>query len=1108
MSPSATRSPSPVHAWEESVVIPTYRVEEPDCAPLFFSGRAYQGAKSAIYPYATLDQVTDIREDRTYRAVYLENQFIKLCVLPEIGGRIFWAVDKTNGYDFFYHQHVVKPALVGMLGAWICGGVEWNVPHHHRATTFMPVDCTLEEQPDGSKTIWVGETELRHRMRWSVSLTLYPERSYIEAGARLFNRTPLAHSFLFFTNFAVHAGESYQVIFPPRTQIAAAHGKGQFSHWPISHSVFDGVDYTRGVDVSWWKNHPAPISWFAWHCEEDFFGGYDHGRQAGVVHVADHHVVCGKKFWEWGTGAEGALWHQILTETDGPYLELLAGAYSDNLPDYTWIQPYEVKAWKQYWYPLRGIGGVKNANLDAAVNLDVSSNGVAGFGFNATTEYRSAQAVLEAGEQVLVRETIDIGPEKPYWKEIPLPARTDPQSLKAVLLDSAGKELAAYSPVKASEVPMPEPVKPPPAPQDVKTIEELYLTGLRLEQFHNPVTEPYPYYEEALRRDPGHTRTNTQLGILYCQRGKFREAEGKLATALRRLNYNHTNPRDGEASYYLGVALEGQGKYDSAYEAYFQAAWSAAWSAASYYALARLAARKADFAKALELVEASISTNGRNWEARDLRAAILRRQGNYPEAARTARQVLAADPLDFWAGNELYLAQVDAGEKAEAEQTLQTLTLRMHGEVQSYLEVAVDYGDAGLWDDALELLARFVNTVRDKSSVYPMVYYYLAYASDQLGKREDASDYCRLASQAPSDYCFPFRLESIPVLRRAMEVNPRDARAPYYLGNLLYDLQPEEAICAWEKARAMDDSLALVHRNLGLAYWRSHNDLPAALKSLERAVALAPSNARFTYELDVVSEAANVAPEKRLHRLEGNQPGVLRRDDAVSREVRLYVLLEQYDKALAILTTRHFHAWEGGGEIHDIYVDAHLRKGERLLQQGQYRQALSEFEAARAYPQNLEVGEPYRDPRLAEIAYYIGLAQEALGESAARQSFEQAAAVTGTGGLENRYYQGLALKKLGRSEEASRLFDELLQVGKELEGRADLDYFVKFGERQSDPERLTRAHYLQGLGFLGRGQTESGKSEFRTVLGINASHLGARAGLAALEEDPLAKISG
>ncbi len=1098
MSIPATRGQSSVHVWEEPLVIPTYRVEEPDRAPVFCSGRAYQGVKSAIYPYPILDQLTDIREGRTYRGVYLENRFIKLCVLPEIGGRIFWAVDKTDGYDFFYHQHVIKPALVGMLGAWICGGVEWNVPHHHRATTFMPVDHTLEERPDGSKTIWVGETELRHRMRWSVGLTLYPNRSYIEAAVRLFNRTPLAHSFLFFTNVAVHANEDYQVIFPPRTQIAVAHGKSQFSRWPISHSVFDGVDYTRGVDVSWWKNHPAPISWFCWQCEEDFFGGYDHGREAGVVHVADHHVVRGKKFWEWGTGPEGALWHQILTETDGPYLELLAGAYSDNLPDYTWIQPYEVKTWKQYWYPLRGIGGVKNANLNAAVNLDVSSNGVAGFGFNATTEYRGAQAVLEAGEQVLIRETIDIGPEKPYWKEIPLPARTDPQSLKAVLLGSAGKELVGYSPVKLSEMPTPEPVKAPPAPRDVKTSEELYLTGLRLEQFHNPAMEPYPYYEEALRRDPGDTRVNTELGILYCQRGMFREAEGNLATALKRLTYNHTNPRNGEASYYLGVALEGQGKYDSAYDAYFQATWSAAWSAASYYALARLAARKADFAKALELVEASIATNGLNFEARDLRAAILRRQGDYPEAARAAREVLAVDPLDFWAGNELYLARLATSDKAEAEHTLRTLTLRMRGETQSYLEVAVDYGDAGLWDDAIELLVRFVNAAPDKSRLNPMVYYYLAYYSDQLGKREDASNYCRLASQAPSDYCFPFRLESISVLRRAMEVNPRDARAPYSLGNLLYDLQPQEAIRAWEKARATDDSLAMVHRNLGLAYWRIQNDLPAALKGLEMAVALDRSNPRFTYELDVLLEAANVPPERRLEHLEDNQPTVLRRDDAVSREVRLYVLLGQYDKALAILTTRHFHAWEGGGEIHKVYVDAHLRKGERFFQRGQYRQALSEFEAARAHPQNLEVGEPYRDPRLAEIAYHIGLAQEALGESVARHSFEQAAVATSSEGSENRYYQGLALKKLGRSEEASRLFDELVQAGKELEARVDLDYFAKFGDKQSDTERLARAHYLQGLGFLGKGQTESGKREFQKVLAINASHLGARGRLAAL----------
>ena len=294
--------------------------------------------------------MTEAKQDQQYKAVCLENDYIKISVLPELGGRIFTAVDKGDGYNFFYRQHVIKPALIGMLGAWISGGVEWNVPHHHRASSFMPVDYTLEENPDGSKTVWVGETELRHRTKWIVGLTLRPDRSYIEMTVKLFNRTAEAQSFLFWINPAVHANTNYQVIFPPSTEWTVQHAKPQFASWPIAHQVYGGTDYTRGVDISWWKNHPSPVSFFVWDCQEDFFGGYDHGKQAGVVQISNHHVSPGKKFFEWGNGAEGQMWTKILTDADGPYLELMAGSYSDNQPDYSWCQPGEVKVFKHFWY--------------------------------------------------------------------------------------------------------------------------------------------------------------------------------------------------------------------------------------------------------------------------------------------------------------------------------------------------------------------------------------------------------------------------------------------------------------------------------------------------------------------------------------------------------------------------------------------------------------------------------------------------------------------------------------------------------------------------------------------------------------------------------------
>jgi hypothetical protein len=180
---------APVIVRQETIVIPTYLPGAPERNPMFYFGRAYQGAKGPVYPYPFLDVLTDERVDKPYAALILENEYVRYCVLPEVGGRIFEAVDKTNGYDFFYRQHVIKPALIGMLGAWISGGVEWSIPHHHRATTFMPVDWTITETGDGSKTVWVGELELRHRMRWLVGLTLHPGSSVLEVAYRIINRT-------------------------------------------------------------------------------------------------------------------------------------------------------------------------------------------------------------------------------------------------------------------------------------------------------------------------------------------------------------------------------------------------------------------------------------------------------------------------------------------------------------------------------------------------------------------------------------------------------------------------------------------------------------------------------------------------------------------------------------------------------------------------------------------------------------------------------------------------------------------------------------------------------------------------------------------------------
>jgi tetratricopeptide (TPR) repeat protein len=1089
---------STVRVWEGSLVIPTYQIGPPDPHPLFYSGRIYQGVKGAVYPYAMLDKVTDTREDKNYLAAYLENEYIKICVLPEIGGRVLSAQDKTNGYDFFYHQHVIKPALIGVLGAWISGGMEWNFPHVHRATTFMPVDHVLKENADGSKTIWVGETEIRHRMRWVVGLTVYPGKSYVEATVRLVNSTPYAQSFAYWANAAVSANEDYQVIFPPDTQIATFHAKNEFLRWPISDRDFLGVEFGKPVDVSWWKNHPSYSSWFAVGSQGDFFGGYDHGKHAGVIHVADHHVAPGKKFWLWGNSAFGRTWEKILTDSDGPYIELMGGGYSDNQPDYTWIQPYEVKTVKQYWYPIREMGGVKNANLDAAVNLEVKAGHIAHIAFNTTSQVRNARVLLEAGGRSLFEQQTEVAPDKPYSRDILLPAGVKEEDLKVSLFSSDHRALISWTPLKLVPPPLPEAVKAPPPPKDVQTVDELYRIGLRLQQFYNPVLEPYPYYEEALRRDPGDYQVNTKLGILYCQRGMYELAEQKLRTALARATHDFTTPQDGEAFYYLGLALEGQEKYEAAYDAFFKATWSGAWRSAGYYHLGRIACRKGEYVKALGHLAESLSSNAQNANAISLEAAVQRHLGHFDSAAHLSASVLARDPLDFWAGNEAYLAQLGPPRAHGEPKALASLRIKMRDNPQSYLELAVNYGDSGLWKEAIDVLLRLTGPDHPPATLYPMIYYYIGYYSEMGGDSAQAARYYRLAAKMPPDYCFPFRLESVGVLHHALASNPQDARAHYYLGNLFYNLQPAAAVKEWEASRDLDGSYAMVHRNLALAYAQQENNLPKAIASLEKAIERDPKDARFFYEMDRLCERAGVPPAQRLARLESHQQIVLERDDALEQEITLLVELGQYDHALGLLN-HHFHAWEGGGEIHAVYADAHLLKGRQEFRSKRFREALEDYEAARAYPDNLEAGRPYRDPRDVEIYYFIATAQQALGSGAQARDFYEKCVSEEVPVAEMRYYQALAYHQLGQDAQAGAIYQTLAKLGKaELEATSGVDYFSKFGEREGGAQRLAHAYYLLGLAALGQGKTAEAKSAFQQALREDTNHLGARIELSAL----------
>jgi len=1097
---------APVRMWETKIVIPTYLAGDPEPNPLFFFGRQSQGAQGPVYPYPMYDSLTGKKVDKNYAIVYLENEYIRIGVLPEIGGRIFEGVDKTNNYNFIYRQHVIKPALIGLIGAWISGGVEWNIPHHHRASTFIPVQYSLEENADGSKTVWVGELELRHRMRWAVGYTLRPGKAYLEASIRILNRTPAVNTMLCFANLAVHTNESYQVIFPPGTQYGTHHAKREFTDWPVSKTRYGSADFTKGVDISWYKNHISANSVFAWNYEDDFFAGYDHGKQAGTMSVADHNIVPGKKFWTWGNGPAGRTWDKTLTDDDGPYIELMVGAYSDNQPDYSWLQPYETRSFSMNWYPFRDIGGVKKANLDAAVNLAVEKS-AATVGFYTTSAHPGARVTLKAGERILLDERVAIDPGKPYVKQVSLPAGVEEHDLIAAI-SAGGRELVSYRPVRLTPVAEPKPVTAPPAPQAIKTNEDLYLTGLRAQQFFDPAVDPIPYWEEALRRDPGDARVNTVLGVTRFKQARYAEAEVFFRTVLARITDRYTSPKDGEAFYYLGATLKMQGKNEEAQACFYKATWSQAWRAAGYYALAELATARGDLSAALDSVDRSIDANALNIRAQNLKAAVLRRLDRPKEALQAlASAARRADPLDVRSMAEAWLATRSAD-------TANILASTVNAHPAAAHETAAEYLSAGLWQDGADVLTFAVSTARDKSRIHPLTYYYLGYFAGKLGRPQQASEYYKLAMTAPPDYVFPFQNEAIDVLRSAIAANPGDARASYYLGNRLYDWQPEEAVKMWEASAAIDPSFAIVHRNLAAAYLhqKSGGGLVRAIGEMEKAVSLDRKYPLHFTELDELYEQAGVPIEKRLPLFERNAAVVERRDDAQNRAIALKIAGGQYDDAIRMMTGRPFASAEGVNlNVAEHWTQAHILRGRKQLAAGRRQEALADFQAAAVIPSNLPLGFG-AGVRTNEAAYWSGMAHEALGDrEKAAASWKSAAEAPqaragrrggpSSGGVSS-YYQALALQKLGENDRAKTILQGLVDAGQaalKQPAGADGEDGGRRGLGPSPRVRLAQAHYIAGLGYLGLNDATKAKAELSEAVRISPDLVGASAALAGIK---------
>lgn len=1096
-----------VKAWRETVVIPTYEVGTPEKNPIFLEKRVYQGSSGVVYPYPVIERISDEKVDKEWHAIWIENEYIKVMILPELGGRVQMAYDKIKQRHFVYYNHVIKPALVGLTGPWISGGIEFNWPQHHRPSTYLPVDSTIEENEDGSVTVWVNEMEKMFHQKGMAGFTLRPGKAYLEIKGRLYNRTNMPQTFLWWANPAVAVNDYYQSVFPPDINAVFDHGKRAVSSFPIATGTYYKMDYSAGVDISNYKNIKVPTSYMGVNSMYDFEGGYENDTQAGMLHVANHHVSPGKKQWTWGNGDFGQAWDRNLTDEDGPYIELMAGVFTENQPDFTWLMPYEEKRFTQYFMPYRELGVVKEATKDLIMNIDFvddqgkvtqeNTSGKVNFKLFATSK-QEVRVILDDKEGECYDKVVTLSPEKVLDETIEV-GDSSWYNLAFTIKSLDGKNLMIWEHEDDEIRPIPDPAEAALLPEQIKTNDQLYLTGLHLEQYRHATYNPVDYYEEALRRDPMDYRCNNALGLWYIRKCRFDKAEKYLRRAVKVLMKRNPNPYDGEPIYNLGLVLKYQGNIWEAYDMFYKSTWNGAWQDAGFFECAQISVMQHRMDDASEEIENSLIRNTHNHKARALKAAILRLTDKKDEAVAWCEESLKIDQFNYGCLFELFLSTDD-------KKYLDKMVEMMHGMPNNYDELALDYAGAGLYGEALKVLQAAI----DNKAITPMTYYYLGWVlrkkdTDDWEIAESAYDQ---ASKYPSDYCFPNRPEAVLALNDAMHMNKKDAKAPYYLGCLYYDKrQYDVAMEVWRESAEIDAKFPTVWRNLALGLFNKEHKGEKAVKCMEKAFLLDIADARILMELDQLYKRLGYDHAMRLKHLQQYPELIAKRDDLLLEEIILLNQTGQYEEAMKKLDAHQFHPWEGGeGKVSGQYQLCRLELAKKALVAKDYDTAISLLEECLVYPHHLGEGRLY-GAQENDFYYFLGCAYAAKGmadkakecwEEATKGPQEPAAAMYYNDAKPDKiFYQGLALLKLGRNDEAHGRFYKLVNYGKNhLFEDVVMDYFavslpdLQIWEGDLNLSNQIHCNYMLALGFYGLGNKKHAERYLKKASQLDKNHLG------------------
>lgn len=1069
----------------EEITIPTYQEGEFSKCPAFFKRRGYQEKLKKVYPCPYTNMVCDKKTDKKYKVIRLENKYIEIWIMPELGGRILKAVDKTNNSDFVYYNKVIKHAYTGS-GLRIFGGIEFNFTIHQ--CTNEPVRYYVEKSDSDKETVWIQKEEDETGLKCTIGFTLYKDRAYLEVKSKICNSTYMPQKFFWSAKTSLSINDNTKMIFPQDVSSVFSIDKNEMSKFPYATGIYEGFDYSRGVDISRHKNTLMPISYTSYDSAFDFCGEYDYMKNTGVLHISDHHIIPEKNFRTCGTGDFGRIWSRKVTDEIGNIGELVTGTGIDSESDSIQINPFEEKDFIEYFVPYKDIGEVKNASKEAAVNLEFDGE-FAEISIYAASHLQNVEVILKAKDRIILDEFAEILPERVFMRKIRIDILVEKCMYELVVKNSSGRVIISYCTLaknKRRKYNFKDKMRPP---KEVRTNEELYYSGVRLEDLHASEYDAQDYYIEGLKRDKTDFRINNSYGLILMKNGNFEESIKYFNEAARKITSENNCLYDCEPFYNLGVAFKYLGKLNEAFDMFYKAVWDDKYRFKSYLCMAQILCENKNYEEAVYYLNKIIAANYINLKARNLKCAVLRKQQNYKEALRIAKESAEINRVDKGARYELIKSLEYMNLKDEASTGRIEFSKFMNSS-KDYIDLSIDYMNAGMYMDACDILRIYIESIKYLYKVNPMVFYYLSYYYYKLSSSL-SREYLKLANAASSNYCFPVKLESIKVLENAIRMNPKDSRAHYYIGNILYDKkQYLKAINQFELSKAYDQYFPLSYRNIAVACYNNLHDKTRARSELEKAFELDENNAELLYELDLLYKRLNISCKYRLDKLENFFNLIEKRDDLYIEYVTLLNSTESFEKALDLIKCRKFNTWDGRkSPVKKQYSLSNIQIAKNLLEKYEAESAIKYLKAAKMYPDN--IGEARTvNSRENNIDYYLGCAYLKLNDYEKSKYYFEKSAEGEFEASDMSFYSGLSLVRLGRSDKAKSIFNKLYDYGEihiEDNLKTSCDKFETFYDNPNLKNKVN-CLYLMGLGSLGLNKFRQASDYLKHASALDVSN--------------------